>query len=257
MKSDNYFTTKLILVVKKSLELKTIHEDIYVLDKNTSLKLVADVFNEKNNTEQHIVNTLNYHVKNIIRPVFENQVLLGPFFNGVCISIINALMTDDKHSKYLFKRVVNLICDPINFQTTKLLTTSDYNKSKVLLEEYFLTKPKSGLATVDSLSIESDALELHKKVFFDALSLTFEKYAESSKFKLNLELNIVKCYESELFKKVQEKDIESYSVNIYDETDDEEYYESDSNEYDNATNNQYYNDDLDMDQQSPEFWDSL
>jgi len=260
MISDNYFTTKLNFVVNKSFELKTLYGDIFILDKNISLKLVVDNFNGKNDTEQYIINTFKYHVNKIIRPIFENQIFLGEFIYGISISVINALMTGDYYSRYFFKRVPNLLYDNLNFETNKVLTTIDYNRLKILLEEYFVTKPTTRFVNVESLTIEPEVLEMHKMIYLNALSLAFVNSAETTKFCMTLELNIVKCYEHELFNKTQKIIIESDSMNISNEIDDEDfedYYQSDSYEFDSATNSPYYNDDLDMDQQSPEFWDNL
>ena len=264
MISENYFTTKLNFVVSKSFELKTQYRDNFLLDKNTSLKLVSENFNGSNDVEQYIVNSYNYHVNKIIRPIFENQIFLSQFIFGISISVINALMAGDYYSRYFFERIPDLLRNKLNVETGKVLTTNDYNKSKTLLEEYFITKPTTGLVTVESLTMETEVLEMHKRIYLNALSLTFENYAETTKFWLTLKMNIIKCYEIELFKKTQKINTESNSLNISDETDEddefeepEDFYQSDSYEFDNPTNSPYYDDNLDMDQQSPEFWDSL
>jgi hypothetical protein len=260
MINEEYFTNKLNFIVSKSFELKCLHNRVYILDKNTAIKLVSENFDSRNDTEKYIVNTFKYHVNKIVSPVFENKILLGQFIYGICISIINALMPGDCYSKHFFKRVIDLLCDQLNFDIHKALTISEYNKSKVLLEECFVTKPTSGLVTVESLIMDPEILELHKRVYLSALLLTFEMRADIAKFRLNLELNVVKCYETELTKRSQQKLSELDSINLSVENDDEEYgnyYESYSSDFDNATNSPYYNDDLDMDQQSPEFWDSL
>lgn len=261
MINENYYTTKLNFIVNKSLELKTHNGSISILDKNTAIKLVSENFDIRNDTEKYIVNTFKYHVNKIVRPVFENHILLGQFISGISISIINALMSGDNYSRYFFKRVIDLLCVQLNFETNKTFTISEYNKSKVLLEEYFVTKPTSGLVTVESLTMEPEILELHKRVYLNALFFTFEKCAETAKFHLYyLELNIVKFYEIEMAKKAQNKVSESNWLNLSDEKDYEEYqnyYESDSIDYDNVMNSPYYNDNLDMDQQSLEFWNNL
>ncbi|MFZ4798903.1 MAG: hypothetical protein ACOYMA_15490 [Bacteroidia bacterium] len=260
MINENYFTTKLDFIVNRSFELKTLYRSFYILDKNTAIKLVSENFDIRNDKEKHIINTFKYHVNKIVSPVFENQILLAQFIYGISISIINAIMSGDYYSKYFFKRVIDLLCLQLNFETHKTLTISEYNKSKVLLEEYFITKSTSGLFTVESLTMEPEILELHKRVYLNALLLTFDKCAETEKFQFNLELNVVKCYEAELTKKTQKEISESNCFNLSDEKDNEEYenyYKSDSCDYDNVMNSPYYNDNLDMDQQSLEFWNNL
>ena len=261
MIGDNYYTNKLSFILNKSFELKTLCRGDFVLDKNTSLKLVAENFNRSDDKEQRIVNTFNYHVNKIIRPVFENQIFLGEFIYGISFSVVNILMNGDNYSKYFFSKIPDLLCDKLNIETNEVLTTSDYNKSKTFLEGYFVTKPTTGLITVESLTMESEVLEMHKRIYLNALSLTFESCTEIIKFWMTLYLNIVKCYEVELSKKMEKINTESNPLNISNETavdeEFEDYYQSDSYEFENPTNSPYYDDNLDMDQQSLEFWENL
>ncbi|HJV78794.1 MAG TPA: hypothetical protein VJ602_10470, partial [Paludibacter sp.] len=62
-------------------------------------------------------------------------------------------------------------------------------------------------------------------------------------------------YENELHQETQKR-IKN-SVMEYENTYNEEYHEENSYDYDNVTNNPLYDDNLDMDQQSQEFWDNL
>lgn len=261
MIGDNYFTNKLSFVLNKSFELKTLYRSDFVLDRNTSLKLVAGSFNGSNNEEQRIVNTFNYHVNKIIRPIFMNKIFLGDFIYGISFSVINMLMNGDYYSKYFFKHVSDLLCDKLNMETNEVLTTSNYNKSKNLLESYFVTKPTTGLVTVESLTMDSEVLEMHKRIYLNALSLTFKNCDEIIKFWMTLYLNIIKCYEMELSEKMDKINTESNPMNISNETavgeEFEDYYQSDSYEFENPTNSPYYDDNLDMDQQSLEFWENL
>lgn len=257
---ENYFITKLTFIVNKSFDLKTLHNGFDVLDKNTAIKLVSENFDCRNDIERRLVNTFKYHVNNIVKPIFENKILLGQFINGICISNINALMSGDYYSRYFFNKVIDLIFDKLDIESKKKLTISDFNKSIVLLERYFVTRPTTGLASVESLTMEPEVLDLHKRVYVNALKLTFDKSFEVNKFHLNLLLSIVKCYEVELRNKNQQKELEPESTNrafFNCDYESDNYSKWDNDEYDNATNSPFYDDNLDMDQQSPEFWNSL
>lgn len=201
MISDNYFANKLSFVLNKSFELKTLNTGELVLDKNTSLKLVAENFNGSNDEEKRIVNTFNYHVNKMTSKVFENQILLGQFIYGISFSVVNMLMNGDNYSKHFFCKIPDLLCKNLNIETNEVLTTSDYNKSKNILEGYFVTQP--------TLTMDSKVLEMHKRIYLDALSLTFSNCTEIIKFWMTLYLNIVKCYEVESFKKKETINTES------------------------------------------------
>ncbi|HRZ97072.1 MAG TPA: hypothetical protein P5084_05910 [Paludibacter sp.] len=257
---ENYFSTKLTKIVNKSFKLKKLYEGSFIIDKNESMRLVEDSFDKQKETESYIINTFNYHLKNIETPKYEDKVSLDVFIYCISFSILNAIMNGDSHSKFLFRKVIENLCYILNKEYINTLTLSDYNKSITYFEKFFVSKPTNGIVNIESLIMEPELLELHKKVYVKALTLTFKNPGEIKNFKLNFVQNVVKFYESEIFK-IKQDEVKAHNlinnsnnnnIVIYEEYDDTESYE-----YDNTTDSPYYNDNLDMDQQSPEFWDSI
>lgn len=57
--------------------------------------------------------------------------------------------------------------------------------------------------------------------------------------------------------KVSEEEIHKLKGKLDNYYDNNNYHYHEDNEWNNSWDNEYYNDSLDMDQQSPEYWDSL
>lgn len=243
---ENYFSDKLSYVINKSFELKSLDRNRY-LTNNDAVSLVVDCFNGKTDVEKHVVNTFKYRLKKIHRPVFENKISIGEFIFGISISVIIALnKKEDKCSIHFFNKIPDKLFRILNLDGERILSITDLKEL-----ENFIT----GIVTVESLTMDADVLQMHKRVYLNALSLTSRKSIKSDYFRPNLYVNIIRSYENELHQETQKR-IKN-SVMEYENTYNEEYHEENSYDYDNVTNNPLYDDNLDMDQQSQEFWDNL
>ena len=103
----------------------------------------------------------------------------------------------------------------------------------------------------------------HKPAVLEiAYEMTFNKQVEDKKnIKIiNDFISFITFNEFAIVNKVDEYDLVNYNskienqqINIIDYDDDDDDFRFD----DDKSNNDYYDDGLDMDQQSPEYWDSL
>ena len=165
--------------------------------------------------------------------------------------------------KYLKK---NSISENVSFVLhTKcdnpLLTSFLINKN----ENYFISQyfdfinnesEYSNNQTNNYLNEFIDFLKSNSNLFIEKKLIQIE-YIPEENFHTEQE-NISKINDSNILIALELVEIEKeYKLNNYEESEGEEDFYYDDDESSNAYNSPYYNDNLDLDQQSPEFWDSL
>lgn len=195
--SPDYFTYKSILSIKKASENKFIHNGIYYIIDSLAKSIVNSIFNGNNDIEKHIVNTFRVHIDEICK---SSNIQITQFNYGISFSSINALTKSDTYSKQFYKKVLMLFQMGFDFESNRLLNNIDYINLNNILLSYFVAKNINDSFKIElNKNIDEDILNMHKKIYLKALSLTFAKPVLSENFGVNFCISLVNSYENEIY----------------------------------------------------------
>ena len=181
-------------------------------------------------------------VENIIKQ--DNQYI------GWCISEVESFyITDTVYEKFIFygfkpSILENIASGLLTDNTEGIIFWKYYSPKRVMFINKRAAYEKSKTGNDKTTREIEKGIELHKELLikrWDNLSSDEKEKIETKRME----------YEKKM-KKYPEKKKDSQTKHILEDEDDYDHYD-----YTHSHDSTYYNDALDMDQQSPEFWDSL
>jgi hypothetical protein len=211
MRNQNYFSNKFTVIVKNVLEFKkkTNHDEI--VDRNIAKRIVCENYNTTNSIENHIVNTYLYYLKNNIK-YRNDEIRTMVFIRALSISTINALekssAANNYRSTYIFEQVLTIIGENLDevltLDSNRKMLITECKRLIDILEEYFVSKPTNtlmnfGNSRLQGLTMNSETLNFHNRVYSKAISKTFSKQITSKDFVVDLTTNIIEHFENELY----------------------------------------------------------
>lgn len=197
MKTDEtYYSDKLKAIINETFNYRLKFKDTWVVDKDKALSTAKKHLSFTNEIEKHIFNTIKKILNdaNSKKHYFENNVFYHEFFDGICLSFINATMTAYMHANYMYTHFQKKLWDYLKLDGISIMNLTHLEKANAFADKFFVSSI--------TLTLDDNQLNLHKNIYKKALLSSFHDGIAPSTFRDRFRFNIFKTYESELLSQV-------------------------------------------------------